>query len=295
MIDIPLRPPPVQQPDTLLTDRVAIVTGGGGGIGRAIALACAKAGAHIVIADVIPERCEETAARVRELGREALPVPADVTDTGQVNAIVEQTCEQFGRIDILVNNAGGTGRKPFLEQSERSWRRHIDLNLVSVLAATSAAVPVMIDGGRGGSIINISSIEGTRAAPNFAVYGACKAGMLNFTRSLALELSAHGIRVNAITPDYIVTPGTRGNISGPVDQSTWIEPGEAHEKATARRIPLGRPGTDEECANVALFLASEMSAYLTGVIIPVDGGTSASSGWFRDEHGNWSLSGLSGA
>lgn len=295
MIDIPLRPPPVQQPDTLLTDRVAIVTGGGGGIGRAIALACAKAGAHIVIADVIPERCEETAARVRELGREALPVPADVTDTGQVNAIVEQTCEQFGRIDILVNNAGGTGRKPFLEQSERSWRRHIDLNLVSMLAATSAAVPVMIDGGRGGSIINISSIEGTRAAPNFAVYGACKAGMLNFTRSLALELSAHGIRVNAITPDYIVTPGTRGNISGPVDQSTWIEPGEAHEKATARRIPLGRPGTDEECANVALFLASEMSAYLTGVIIPVDGGTSASSGWFRDEHGNWSLSGLSGA
>lgn len=295
MIDFPLRPPPVQQPDTLLTDRVAIVTGGGGGIGRAIALACAKAGAHIVIADVIPERCEETAARVRELGREALPVPADVTDTGQVNAIVEQTCEQFGRIDILVNNAGGTGRKPFLEQSERSWRRHIDLNLVSVLAATSAAVPVMIDGGRGGSIINISSIEGTRAAPNFAVYGACKAGMLNFTRSLALELSAHGIRVNAITPDYIVTPGTRGNISGPVDQSTWIEPGEAHEKATARRIPLGRPGTDEECANVALFLASEMSAYLTGVIIPVDGGTSASSGWFRDEHGNWSLSGLSGA
>ena len=283
----------MQQENTLLTDRVAIVTGGGGGIGRAIALAYAAAGAHIVIADIIPERCEETAERVREQGRESLPVPTDVTETDQVSAMVEQAVKQFGRIDILVNNAGGTSRKPFIEQSERSWRRHIDLNLVSMLAATSAAVPWMIEGGRGGSIINISSIEGTRAAPNFAVYGACKAGMLNFTRSLALELSAHRIRVNAITPDYIVTPGTRGNISGPVDPDTWIEPDEAHETATARRIPLGRPGTDRECANVALFLASEMSAYLTGVVIPADGGTSASSGWLRDENGNWSLSGLS--
>jgi len=274
-----------------LTDQVAIVTGGGGGIGRAIAIAFAAAGADIVIADIVPERCEETAARVREQGRAVLPIPTDVTDTDAVRAMVAQAADQFGRIDILVNNTGGTGRKPFVEQSERSWRRHIDLNLVSMLAATSAAVPRIVEGGRGGAIINVSSIEGTRAAPNYAVYAACKAGMLNFTRSLALELSEQGIRVNAITPDYIVTPGTRGNITGPVDPTSWIEPGADHLEATARRIPLGRPGNDVECANVALFLASPMSEYVTGAVIPVDGGAWASSGWIRDRAGNWSLTG----
>ena len=197
-----------------LTDQVAIVTGGGGGIGRAIALAFAEAGADIVIADVVPERCDETAARVRELGRRALGIPTDVTQTGQVSALIDSATQHFGRIDILVNNAGGVSPKPFLEQSERSWRRHIDLNLISMLAATSAAVPVMIRGGRGGSIINVSSIEGSRAAPNYAVYAACKAGMLNFTRTMALELADHRIRVNAIAPDYTVTPGVSGNLTG---------------------------------------------------------------------------------
>ncbi len=278
--------------DTPLADRVALITGGGGGIGRAIALAFAAAGADIVIADIIPERCEETAVRVREAGREPLPVPTDVTDTGQVAAAVAATQARFGRLDILVNNAGGTAKKPFMEQSERSWRRHIDLNLVSMLAATSAAVPVMIAGGRGGNIINVSSIEATRAAPNFAVYAACKAGMLNFTRSLALELADDNIRVNAITPDYTITPGLRGNIKGPVDRDTWLTPSAEHEAATARRIPLGRPGQDHECASVALFLASAMSNYVTGAVIPVDGGTSASSGWLRNAQGHWTLDGL---
>lgn len=285
----------MQPSPALLTDQVAIVTGGGGGIGRAIAIAFASAGADIVIADIVPERCEETAERVREQGRSALPVPLDVTDTAAVEQMVAQASEHFGRIDVLVNNAGGTGRKPFIEQSERSWRRHIDLNLVSMLAATSAVVPHIVGGGRGGAIINVSSIEGTRAAPNYAVYAACKAGMLNFTRTLALELADQGIRVNAITPDYIVTPGTRGNFTGPVDPDSWIEPGEDHVQATARRIPLGRPGEDVECANVALFLASPMSGYVTGAVIPVDGGAWASSGWIRDRAGNWTLTGETGS
>src|SRR5262249_32621844 len=155
----------------------------------------------------------------------------------------------------------GAKPTPFLEQSERSWRRHIDLNLVSMFAATSAAVPVMIRGGRGGAIINVSSIEASRAAPNFAVYAACKAGMLNFTRTMALELADHGIRVNAIAPDYTVTPGLRGNLTGPVDPASWAQPTEQQEAAAARRIPLGRPGIDTECGQVALFLASTMSAY----------------------------------
>jgi len=274
-----------------LDGQVAIVTGGGGGIGRAIAISFARAGADVVIADSEPERCQEAAERIRELGRTALSFPTDVRHTDQVYAMVETAAAQFGRIDILVNNAGGTARKPFLEQSERSWRRHIDLNLVSMLAATSAAVPHIIAGGRGGSIINISSIEATRAAPNYAVYAACKAGMLNFTRSMALELADHHIRVNAITPDYIVTPGLRGNFSGPVDPATWHTPSAAEERATGRRIPAGRAGQPEDCAAAALFLASGMSAYVNGVTLPVDGGTWASGGWLRDTDGNWTLSG----
>jgi NAD(P)-dependent dehydrogenase (short-subunit alcohol dehydrogenase family) len=149
----------------------------------------------------------------------------------------------------------------------------------------------MIAGGRGGSIINVSSIEASRAAPNFAVYAACKAGMLNFTRTMALELADHKIRVNAIAPDYTVTAGVSGNITGPVDRASWIQPTPQLQAATARRIPLGRPGVDTECANVAVFLASHMSDYVTGTVIPVDGGTWASSGWLRNKAGKWTLTG----
>jgi NAD(P)-dependent dehydrogenase (short-subunit alcohol dehydrogenase family) len=272
--------------DILLTDQVAVVTGGGGGIGRAIALAFASAGADIVIGDIVPERCEETAARVRELGRKALGVPTDVMETAQIHALIERAASEFGRIDILVNNAGGVSPRPFIEQSERSWRRHIDLNLVSVLAATSAAVPIMIKGGQGGSIITVTSIEASRAAPNYSVYAACKAGLNNLTRTLAVELADHGIRVNAIAPDMTDTPGIRGNRLGPVDPSTWTEFSDEQKNAVARRIPLGRPGIDTECGNAAVFLASRMSSYITGVILPVDGGTSGSGGWVRSRSGN---------
>ncbi len=280
----------MQPTDCQLTDQVAIVTGGGGGIGRAIALTLAQAGADIVIADIVPERCEEVVERVKELGRSALGVPTDVAQTDQVRAMVERADQHFGRLDVLVNNAGGVGRRSFLEQSEKSWRRHIDLNLISMLAATSAGVPVMIRGGRGGAIINVSSIEGSRAAPYYAVYAACKAGMNNFTRTMALELADHGIRVNAIAPDFTLTPGVQGNVTGPVDPSKWIQSSPEVQDANNRRIPLRRPGLDVECGRAALFLASAMGSYVTGVILPVDGGTWASSGWTRHHAtGQWSL------
>ena len=277
--------------DVLLTDQVAIITGGGGGIGRAIALAFAAMGADVVIGDIIPERCEETATRVRELGRQALAVPTDVLHTDQIRSLIEKADAQFGRIDILVNNAGGVGSRQFLDQSERSWRRHIDMNLVSMLAATSSAVPVMIRGGRGGSVINITSIEGSRAAPTFAVYAGCKAAINNITRTFALEFADHGIRVNAIAPDITTTPGIRGNHSGPVDPSIWIQPTPAQAEAIARRVPLGREGIDTECGSAAVFLASSMSSYVTGTVLAVDGGSWASSGWLRDSNGKWTLTG----
>lgn len=280
------------RPDMSLTDQVAVVTGGGAGIGRAIALAFASVGADVVIADIVPERCDEVCARVEELGRRALGIPTDVADSEQVDRLVAQARDHFGRLDILVNNAGGVAPRSFLEQSERSWRRLIDLNLISVLAATAAAVPVMIEGGRGGTVINVASIEASRAAPQFAVYAACKAGMLNLTRTLALEFADHGIRVNAIAPDYTVTPGLRGNIKGPVDPSSWYQPSPEQEEASARRIPAGRTGIDTECGSVAVFLASAMSSYVNGATIPVDGGTWASSGWLRNRDGKWTLTGM---
>jgi NAD(P)-dependent dehydrogenase (short-subunit alcohol dehydrogenase family) len=226
------------------------------------------------------------------MGRQALPIPTDVLDTNQIRALIDKTAQHFGRLDILVNNAGGVSGRPFLEQSERSWRKHIDLNLVSMLAATSAAAPIIIKGGRGGSIINVASIEASRAAPNYAVYAACKAGMLNFTRTMALELADHNIRINAIAPDYTITPGVSGNYTGPVDPASWIQPTQEQKDLMARRIPLGRAGIDSECGNVAVFLSSKMSSYVTGTVIPVDGGTWASSGWVRSRagQGKWVLS-----
>lgn len=272
-----------------LDGQVVFVTGGGGGIGRAIALRLAEAGADIAVFEVLPERAEEVAARVRELGRRALALPGDAMDAEAIRAAIARTDAEFGRIDILVNNAGGVSARPFLEQGERSWRRHIDLNLVSMLAATHAAAPVMIRGGRGGAILNVASIEAERAAPNFAVYAACKAGMVSFTRSMAVELSGHGIRVNCIAPDHTVTPGTMGNRAGPVDPATWRARDPAEVDAMNRLIPLGREGVDGECGDAAVFLCSAMASYVTGVTLPVDGGTWAAGGWVRGRDGRWTL------
>jgi NAD(P)-dependent dehydrogenase (short-subunit alcohol dehydrogenase family) len=271
----------------LLTDQVAIITGGGGGIGRACALRLAEFGADIVIADIVPERCEETAERVRELGRRALPFPTDVKDTDQIRRMVAAADAEFGRVDILVNNAGGISKKAFLDYSERNWRNHIDINLISMFCATSEAAPIMIRGGRGGSIINVTSIEGLRAAPNCSIYAACKAGMINFTKTLALELSGDNIRVNCIAPDHTVTPGGRGNLTGPVDPSKWRVPTPDEDDKMRRVIPLMREGDDVECADAVVYLSSTMASYITGVIMPVDGGTFASSGWVRATTGVW--------
>lgn len=272
-----------------LDGQVAFVTGGGGGIGRAIALRLAEAGADIALFEVVPERAEEVAARVRELGRRTLALPGDAMDAEAIRAAIARTDAEFGRIDILVNNAGGVSARPFLEQGERSWRRHIDLNLVSMLAATHAAAPVMIRGGRGGAILNVASIEAERAAPNFAVYAACKAGMVSFTRSMAVELSGQGIRVNCIAPDHTVTPGTMGNRAGPVDPASWRSRDPAEVDAMNRLIPLGREGVDGECGDAAVFLCSAMASYVTGVTLPVDGGTLAAGGWVRGRDGRWTL------
>ncbi|MPS70553.1 MULTISPECIES: SDR family NAD(P)-dependent oxidoreductase [Novosphingobium] len=272
-----------------LTGQVVFVTGGGGGIGRSIALNMADMGADVALIEAVPERCEQLTEMIEARGRKALCIPGNVMDVEALQHAIAAAAEKFGRLDVLVNNAGGVTRRDFLDLAEKNWRRHIDLNLVSNLAATQAALPVMIAGERGGSIINVTSIEAARAAPGYAVYAACKAGVNNLTRTLALEFAEHGIRVNAIAPDYTVTPGTRGQFTGPVDVARWPRPSAEQEDVIRRRIPLGRAGIDEECGRVAVFLASQMASYVTGTIIPVDGGTWASGGWVRNRDDTWVL------
>ena len=196
--------------NTLLKDRVAIVTGGGDGIGKGIALMFARSGAHVVIADRNGPVGEAAAAEVKAMGRKGLAIQTDVRKSDQVSALVSRTVAELGGVDIMVNNVGGSPRQDFLKNGETRWQKIVDLNLMSMIYGTSAAVQAMIEKKRGGSIINISSIEGSRAAPGFAVYSACKGGMDNFTKTAALEFAAHGIRVNCIAPDIIDTPTTAG-------------------------------------------------------------------------------------
>jgi NAD(P)-dependent dehydrogenase (short-subunit alcohol dehydrogenase family) len=270
-----------------LSGQVAVVTGGGGGIGRAIAICLAAHGADIAVIDILPDRCAEAVVRIEEFGCRGLALPANVMESQQVTDAITAAADKFGRLDILVNNAGGVTRRSFTDLAEKNWRRHIDLNLISNLAATSAAAPVMIAGGSGGSIINVTSIEASRAAPGYAIYAACKAGINNLTRTLAVEFADHNIRVNAIAPDFTVTPGTTGNFTGPVAETREI--GEMQREIIRRRIPLQRPGIDAECGHLAVFLASRMASYITGTIIPVDGGTWGAGGWIRDRAGQWVL------
>jgi 3-oxoacyl-[acyl-carrier protein] reductase len=260
----------------LLTDKVAIITGGGQGIGKGIALTFARFGAHVVIADRNAKLGESAAAEVRALGRKGLAITTDVKDYEQVKAMVDRTVKELGRVDVLVNNAGGQIPHPFLEMGPDRWRRAVDLNLMGMVHCTDAVVRAMIAGKHRGSIINISSIEGSRAVPGYSIYGACKAGMDNFCKTGALEFGDHGIRINSIAPDVIDT----GLI-------TDLRKDESKDLVRSA-IPLGRLGTVEEVGGAAVFLASDLSSYVTGITLFVDGGTWAAGGW-KHEGDNWTL------
>ena len=260
----------------LLTDKVAIITGGGDGIGKGIALTYAKFGAHIVIADLNAAAGDAVAAQVRELGRKGLSITTDIRNPEQVKAMVGRTVAEFGGVDILVNNAGGARPKEFMEMGEARWRRAIELNLVGLFSCTHEVAKAMSAGGRRGVIINISSIEGSRAGPLYSVYSACKAAMENFTRTSALEFSRLGIRVNSIAPDMIDTPHT-AELHTPQAQA-----------AIERVVPLGCMGKPEDVAGAAVYLASDLAGWITGINIHVDGGTWASSGWIK-QGASWTL------
>lgn len=244
----------------LLVGKVALVAGGGRGIGAAISRRLAQAGAIVAVADLSLERAQETASEIEAEGGAAFGVACNLLDVAGVEASVLEVRQRGGRIDILVNNAGGAylyvERRRLAEWSEESWDDIVARNLRYVFLTCRAVIPYMIAGGRGGSIVNVASIDGVVSSPLVAAYGAAKAGVINLTRTIAAEYGQHGIRVNAFAPGYVKTP-TVSNSDTP----------EMRE-----RIPLGRPGLPEEAGNVALFFASDLSSYVTGQTLMLDSG-----------------------
>jgi len=249
-------------PDLSLEGKVAIVTGSSQGIGNTLARGFAVAGASVVLAARSASKLETTAKDIVSQGGKALAVPTDVTDSAQVSRMVGKALESFGRIDVLVNVAGGAGRDafiPLLEMEEDKWDSVINLNLKSVYLCCRAVGRVMAEQ-KSGSIINFGSGAGTRPVVGETHYGAAKAGVNHFTRVLAAEWGWYNIRVNAISPGLIATESARA----------WVS-SDLFEKF-AKAIPLGRAGQPEDILGVALFLASEASGFVSGVIIPVGGG-----------------------
>ncbi|HLS80329.1 MAG TPA: SDR family NAD(P)-dependent oxidoreductase [Steroidobacter sp.] len=259
--------------------KTALVTGGGAGIGRAIAEALGKLGARVAIAEIDPARVEAVRAALDGSGVEALVSATDVRDVAQVETLMSQIDQRFGGLDIVVNNVGDFLGvvKPFDSTTEAEWDALYAVNLRHMFIVTRAALPLLRKGGQGRSIINISTIEAFRGIPMCPIYSAFKAGVTGFTKSMALELAPEGIRVNAIAPETTETEQ--------VKPSQFVKP--QYREHVQRWIPLGRFGEPRDAAGCAIFLASELSAWVTGVTIHMDGGALAAGGFYRTPEGRW--------
>lgn len=256
----------------MLTNRVAVVTGAGGGIGAATARLFATHGAQVVIVDVDSERAHQIADEIAATDGSALAFVADVREVDQVANLARFVLERYGHIDVLVNNVGHWLRHPgdFIDTDPQLWDELYHVNLHHVLLVSHAFLPAMIEQ-RAGTIVNVSSVEGLRGYPEDPVYAAFKAAVIHFTRSLAVQVGRHGVRVNAVGPD--VTESLQ------VPYSQWLSAEE--QSQWPQWVPIGRMGVPEDQARVILFLASDLSAFVTGHTIPTDGGTAAAGGWFR--------------
>ncbi|CAN5603500.1 SDR family oxidoreductase [soil metagenome] len=258
-----------------LAGKVAVVTGGSSGIGRGIAERFAAEGAKVVIADVVQDRGEALAAEITGRGYSARYVQVDVSDQDQIGALVSTTVDTFGGLDIMVNNAGisGTMHRRFLEDDLADFHKILSVNLLGVMAGTRDAARHMSTHG-GGSIINLTSIGGIQAGGGVQTYRASKAAVIHFTKSAAIELAYYEIRVNAIAPGNIPTPLLKSAASG--EDLAALGQFEASIRQTMRDDrPLKREGTVDDVAEAALYFAGDGSRYVTGTVLPVDGGTVA--------------------
>lgn len=243
-----------------LSRKAALVTGGGGGIGRAISLAFARAGAAVAVHYYQnPEPAEDTVSQIRELGGQAEAVHADITSEHDVGNLLPEVRSVFGRLDIVINNAGIYPLSPLIEMALWQWEEMLATNLRSAFLVTQAAAQQMILQGEGGAIVNIASIEGISPAPGHSHYSAAKGGLIMFTKASASELGKHRIRVNAVSPGLIWRPGL---------EKDWPEGVQRYTEAA----PLQRLGQPEDVASACLFLASPAASWITGINLVVDGG-----------------------
>jgi gluconate 5-dehydrogenase len=248
-----------------LTGRVSVVTGGATGLGLQMATGLAEAGSNVVICSRKRENCEQAAVGIEKLGVKALAAACDVTKPDQVEALKDATLRKFGRVDVLVNNAGRAWVAPAEEMPLERWQQVMDLNVTAPFICSQVFGREMIKAKKG-SIINIASIAGLRGrdpkAYDSVVYSTSKGALVNFTRDLAVKWAQYRIRVNAICPGFFVTP---------LNQVLY----ERNKANIDRRIPLGHVGGADDLKGVAVLLASDASAFMTGTVIPVDGGTVA--------------------
>ena len=246
-----------------LKDKVAIVTGAGSGIGETTALTFAKEGAKVVVVDVVDSAGNETVEQIRAAGSDAKYVHTDVTSADDIQSMVTETISNYGRLDVLFNNAGIAMRLAVADLPEEDWDRCIDVNLKGAYLGSKYAIPAMMVNG-GGSIINTASIYGIVGGPNRAAYVASKGGIVNLTRGMALDYADSNIRVNCICPGYTDTPIIQNIVETPTKYQALVE-----------QHPMGRLAKPLDIAYGALYLASDESAFVTGIALPIDGGYTA--------------------
>jgi NAD(P)-dependent dehydrogenase (short-subunit alcohol dehydrogenase family) len=269
-----------------LKGKVAIVTGAGrqGGIGAAVALRLAQDGVHVVIGDIcVPptdlphagsgewEELAALAGKIKSVGVQSLPVRVDVTDAASIQAMIAQTRETFGRLDILVNNAGtAIGPAPVLHMAEEAWRRTLEINATGPFLCSKFALPLMIEGGQGGRIVNMASIAAEKPRPYVSAYAASKAAVVALTRSLAQEVAEFGITVNAVLPGDVDTAMKRWGLQ--LESVVTSQPFDDVVTAAVARIPLGRLATPKDVAQLVAFLASDEASFITGQAYNITGG-----------------------